>query len=251
MTLSTQLREPAPAKAGARTDAADSSLNQRVYARLRDEIITCELPPGVAFSEGALAESFGVGKAPVRWALAALTREELVVPRARQGYTVAPITLQAVRDLFDLRLMLEPSAAGLAAGRMTRAHLEALDRRIERSRPLVGKGPKGEFEFLRANTAFHKEIALASGNARLARVLAAALDESERIFYVSMQRWVGIRGEHRAILEALVSGNALEAERLCTVHVQRTYKIILDAILERAAILDVNVDALPGPRGGA
>ena len=221
--------------------AVEISLGQRVYAQLREEIITCELAPGASFSEGQLAARCGVGKAPVRWALAALTREELVIPKARQGYLIAPITVQSVRDLFDLRAILEPAAARLAAGRMTRAHLEGLEQSINRARAHVGKDRRGEFEFLRANTAFHKEIAVASGNARLARVLAVSMDESERIFFVSMPRWGEMQGDHRAIVDALVTGNGVEAEKLALMHVQHAYKIILDGILERIELQSLSV----------
>src|SRR6266567_1174898 len=72
----------------------------RLGGRLREDIVGCVLAPGESCSESQLAELYGVGKASVRRALAALSREGLVTARPRQGHTVAPVTLTSVNDLF-------------------------------------------------------------------------------------------------------------------------------------------------------
>src|SRR5215475_6645166 len=79
-----------------RSAAPPRSLGEEIYRRIRRDIVGCNYVPGESCSESQLAEAYGVGKAPVRWALAALSREGLVIARPRQGHTVAPVTLESV-----------------------------------------------------------------------------------------------------------------------------------------------------------
>src|SRR5262245_57475724 len=126
-------RAPSPGSARARQSksaAAPRSLGEVIYGRIRRDIVGCIYVPGETCSESQLAETYGVGKAPVRWALAALSREGLVIARPRQGHTVAPVTLESVNEVFGLRLILEPAAARLAAGRADIALLEELHGRV-------------------------------------------------------------------------------------------------------------------------
>ena len=87
-----------------RPAAAPRSLGEAIYGRIRHDIVGCVYVPGETCSESQLAEAYGVGKAPVRWALAALSREGLVIARPRQGHTVAPVTLESGRPLLPRRI---------------------------------------------------------------------------------------------------------------------------------------------------
>ena len=101
-----------------RRKAPASSLGEEIYGRIKRDIVSCVFAPGESCSEGQLAEHYGVSKAPIRWALAALSRERLVIARPRQGYTVAPLTIASVNEVFDVRMIVEPAVARMAAGRV-------------------------------------------------------------------------------------------------------------------------------------
>jgi DNA-binding GntR family transcriptional regulator len=105
------------------------SLADEAYARIRRRIVGCDLAPGEQVTEGQLVETHGIGKTPVREALQRLAQEGLVQPIRRHGYRVAPITLRDVRDLFGLRLIIEPAAAELAVGRIDVAQLRDIQAR--------------------------------------------------------------------------------------------------------------------------
>src|ERR1044071_9360804 len=87
--------------------------------------------------------------------------------RREGGRRVAPITTQAVQDIFELRLLLEPAAARRAAGRVDIGLLKTLS-----GGPYEGADVGKDLQFLRDNKNFHVEIARASGNVRLTRFLA-------------------------------------------------------------------------------
>ncbi len=102
--------------------------SDRVYAALRDEIVSWRIPAGTPLSEVELAERLGVSRTPLRAALTRLALEGLVdTSRGRTG-VVTEMSADTVADLFELREALEVHAARLAAQRrdprVRRARLE-------------------------------------------------------------------------------------------------------------------------------
>jgi DNA-binding GntR family transcriptional regulator len=133
------------------------SLGDRAYQAIRRAIITCALPPGSEVSETQLAARFGFGKAPVRAALSRLAQDRLVRAQARRGWKIAPVTLRDVRDIFDLRQLLESEAARLAAGQVAADELTQLDAACQ-ARYSPGD-PNSAESFLASNREFHLLIA--------------------------------------------------------------------------------------------
>lgn len=234
-------REKSP-KVALVTSGDEQSLGERVYALVKQEIRTCVLAPGSSFSEGQLAERYAVSKAPVRWALAALSHERLVAASPRQGYTVAPVTLQSVRELFDIREILEPAAARGAAGRANIVRLEELNNEVSRGYTVGDRQSQGRF--FEANKEFHVEIARGAGNSRLTRLIEGTLGETERIFYLGLRIPRGtsfMAPDHRGLIEMLAAGRGDEAARIATEHVARSRTMMLDAILDSAVIQTANI----------
>src|SRR5271163_1649144 len=154
------------------------SLGEAVYDRIKGDIVGCVLVPGESCSESQLAHAYGVGKAPIRRALAALSQEGLVMARPRQGHTVAPLTAESVNEVFGLRLILEPAAARMAAGRANIALLKKLHAGVATG--FKAGDRRSERRWIEANNAFHIEITRAAGNERLTRIVTALLAESQR-----------------------------------------------------------------------
>jgi DNA-binding GntR family transcriptional regulator len=103
------------------------ALVDQAYSAIKRSVIDCELEPGESITEEQLAVQYGVGRAAVRAALKRLTQEKLVDVGVRQRYSVTPLTLRHVNELFAVRALLEPEAARLAAGRINAEHLRRLD----------------------------------------------------------------------------------------------------------------------------
>ena len=239
-------QRPNPTRPRTAHGVVRGSLGERIYAMIKQDIITSVLAPGMSFSEGQLSRRYEVSKAPVRWALAALSRECLVSAKPRQGYTVAPVTVQSVRELYDLRLILEPAAARLAAGRADIALLTKLHGKVCAGY-VIGDG-RSERQWIDANKAFHVEIARASGNDRLARLIAVTLDETERLLHAGLSIPDGtktMRPDHQGLIEALASGDAEGAARIAGNHVENSRRLIMDAILASTVIQQTNVAVHP------
>lgn len=199
---------------------------------VKRDILECILLPGAEVTERELGERYGIGKAPLREALVRLAHEALVQSIPRSGYRVTPVTIQDVHDIFALRLLLEPAAARLAAGRIDERLLTQLNERC-----LAGYKPgdrASESAFLRANREFHVAIANASGNRRLARVLEQLLEGTERLFHMGLavrDRTEEMRHEHEVLLRALLDGNGDAAAEATVDQVKAARTMVMDGIL--------------------
>ena len=169
--------------AGTRRNPADvPSLAEQAYRQIHRMIVRCELAPSAEVTQNELVASTGLGRSPVREALARLTAEGLMISRPRFGYQVAPITLADIREIFGLREIVEPAAAELACQLASDADLDQLDALC------VAPDPAEDVETIMArNRDFHLLIGKLSGNRRLADVIERLVWESDRFFFYQAQ----------------------------------------------------------------
>ncbi|MEM1435101.1 MAG: GntR family transcriptional regulator [Pseudomonadota bacterium] len=220
------------------------------YARLKADIVLGRLAPGSEHTELELAEAYGLGRAAVRVALTRLGEIRLVAAVPRRGFVIAPVTAKSIRDLFETRLIVEPPVARLAAGRVDGAEL----RRIDQAVPVRATAAE-RLEFLNANHAFHLRIAEATGNARLAEIIEGLLDEMCRLINLglfgaedgSSEDPAGQRRQqhqHAALISALEEGDGEAAERIARAHIESSYLMAREQLLERS--LQIDFQDLPG-----
>lgn len=226
----------------ASTERATSRQSDEAFDLLKAEIVACRLAPGSSFSEASLSLRFGLPKAAARAALTRLAELQLLLPVARHGYTVASITIQSIRDLFELRLMAEPRAAAMAAGRVNIAELQRLNRA-----PQTAQTPDEQIAFVAANRAFHRAIAAATGNVRLYNLLETLADETERLVHLGLfgpgsgevDRSAAGNG-HDALIAALEAADAQAAERAAIAHIEHARAIVMARIVADSTNLPIS-----------
>jgi GntR family transcriptional regulator, rspAB operon transcriptional repressor len=204
----------------------EASAAGRAYAALKTEILDCTLAPGSPLFEGEIADRLEVSKTPVREALGMLVHEGLVQVRPRQGYRVTDVTLGDVQEVFQLRQLLEPAAAELAAERASPDHLQTLRANSE--------GEADQETQLRRAAIFHGTLADASGNRRLAAALHRILDETQRFRFLGLttsDTYESETAEHRELLDALLKGNHHLARDIAQRHVEEDRMRMFEAIL--------------------
>lgn len=184
------------------------ALPDRVYELLKRRILTCTLPPGQRLNEKEIAEEFKVSRTPLREALNRLGQERLLVRTPYAGYVVAPITEAYVRELCELRAILEVETAGLAAERASAEELQRIEAAVTlHYRP----GDRATYKaYLESNLVFHKELALASHNSRLVEMVMSVLNELQRPLYLGLD--VGLDAE-AATEEHVVLFAAIKARK--------------------------------------
>ena len=219
----------------------------QAYNSLKRMIISGELPPGAEFTEIQAAEFLGTGRTPVREALARLRSRRLIVVAPPRRYAVAPITVGDVRDLFEVRRLLETEATKLAAGRADGTDLRRLDAACsEAYRP---QDPESISRFLRANTEFHLTVAQASGNRRLVELLAPILDEMERLLHLGLRgsdRSDEIIHEHRRLIAALEAGDPASAAQEVLAQLHDAQAMVMRAFVGGALDSAASATALLG-----
>jgi DNA-binding GntR family transcriptional regulator len=229
------------------TASDEGSLADLAYEAIRRSILRCDLAPGQYVTEAQLSAQFGAGRAAVRAALARLGHERLVQAIPRKGHQIAPITFQQVRDLFGVRLIVEPAAARLAAERaddQTLHDLEACNQAC-----LHRPGEDDVIALRQANNHFHAALAHASGNERLASMVRTVLDELDRVLYIPQLANVWHRidssyEEHQRVLEALRRRNAEAAWQAQYDHVALNQHFVIDGLISSPRLRSINLVAV-------
>jgi DNA-binding GntR family transcriptional regulator len=211
---SSALTIPQPEAAGAR------SLADQAYYRLRELIVTLELAPGSIVNERELMERLGLGRTPVRDALRALARERLVEVDPRRGILVSGVDVRDLAALSESRLVLEATAARLAAARSTpadRAQTLALLAQLGET-----ADEQDERRLIDLDQRIHRHVYHCAHNPFLEATLNEHYVLSLRIWFLALDRVARLDDavhEHRALLEAIRDGDADRAEAAMREHV--------------------------------
>jgi DNA-binding GntR family transcriptional regulator len=209
------------------------SLAEQAYLRLRHEILTCILAPGQVVSERELARQYEMSKTPVREALSQVCHDGLMQRLPGRGYMVAPITIEDIRDLFDLRLILEVTAAERAIQHPSPAQVFALKEMSDITYCL--DDPTSHVQFLKTNRDFHLTLAKAAGNRRLVRTLEGLLIEMDRLFHLGLRLRDSsdeMRQEHQEVVAALEAGDVEEMRQAISHQIVTSRDRILEAIMQ-------------------
>lgn len=146
-------------------------LEEQAYRALRRAILRGELGGGARLVQEELAARIGTSRLPVRDALRRLERDGLVERDRRGTYRVVAWSPEAVAQVYDVRLLLEPAATGRAAGRLRPEELGHLQRLHQTARRAADAGEADAFVDL--NQRFHFAIYGACGNPRLVQIIEA------------------------------------------------------------------------------
>lgn len=206
------------------------SLVEQVYEAVLAEIVEGKLPPHARLIQDELATAYGVSRQPVQQALLLLRKHGLISDAPRRGLIVAPLDVDFVRHLYEVRATLEALAARRAAEHSAARAAAEGARFIERGRSAVAAGALSEE--IEADTAFHAFIYDLSGNPLILetvgpqrhfmrRVMAAVLrDDDHRI---PGRIW----DEHSEILRAIERGDSEKAAKLSSEHIDRAAGIFI------------------------
>ncbi|MGW1467396.1 GntR family transcriptional regulator [Streptomyces sp. NPDC002308] len=180
------------------------SRTQFVLEAIKHAILTGRLQPGQALVETELAARFGVSKTPVREALKTLAGTGLVVMSQYKGATVRLVDAEMAREVYDVRLLLEPEALRrtIACG----ASLDAAQEALERADSAPDKAERSL-----ANRDFHRALYLPCGNPLLGRMLDEVRDQAalvSTVAWTSNPSWEHEAAEHREILRLALGADA-------------------------------------------
>ncbi len=111
------------------------TLTEKAYQCIKEGIVRGEIEEGVFLSEKQIMKRYQIGRTPFREACNRLHHEQLLEVVPRRGYLVPQMSLQEVRDLFEVRVLVEGAIAELAAVRATEREIEELAQLADQSLP--------------------------------------------------------------------------------------------------------------------
>jgi DNA-binding GntR family transcriptional regulator len=207
---------PAPNRSTRSGRAASRARKADVTLVLRQRIATQEIPPGSKLRENELALEFGVARARVREALSVLEQRGLVERIPNRGAVVMRLELSQVAHLYDVREVLEGLCARLATVNGDPAIWRAALAQFKG--PMVRHVAAGDIDaYIAGYETFRRHLIDGAGNPVLAGMLDSILERTQalirRIIILPGRAEVGLQ-QHTALLEAMVRGDADEAERL-------------------------------------
>lgn len=211
-----------------------SSVADKVYEALKDDIFEFRLIPGDKFSEGDVAARLAASRTPVREALYRLQREGYVDVLFRSGWQVKPFDFQQVEELYDLRITLERAAmhkiCRLDSAPPVLRQLNAIWRPDHPSERAIGSTVRALDE------SFHCDLVAAAGNREMTRIhqeITERLRIIRRLDFTRTDRVDATYEEHAEILDALANNNPAEAAAKLTAHIRSSQAAVSEITMER------------------
>ncbi len=198
-------------------------LSSTIATTIRDAILDGTLLPGEHLVEAAIAEQMGVSRAPVREAILNLRRQGWVTHIPRKGAYVAEWTTRDIEELYTLRMVLEGLSARLAAIKITPEQVEELEDTVH----ALGRSRDVETS-VQLDQRFHSLLCVAADHASLEEVLTG-MQMRTTLFIARSRPGVDVvdsdnlarlTASHRAILEAVRSGEPDLAEQCMREHIE-------------------------------
>jgi DNA-binding GntR family transcriptional regulator len=207
------------------------NLNQLVYERIHDEILSGKLTPGTRLKQEELTERLGVSRTPIREALRRLESEGLIQFLRRNVATVSCIRRKQIEEIFDLRALLEGYAAEKASERLDKKTSQRLHQLIAEMDACHSKRQTGKL--LRTNDEFHRLICSLADSDTLLQVLEQIWRDIRRLrftYLVTSDGHEQSTREHKQLVAALESGDKEKIRMIVRQHAQGTLHGILETL---------------------
>jgi DNA-binding GntR family transcriptional regulator len=213
------------------SDDSDSPQGESAYRRLLAEIRSGALPPNARLRETELAERLGISRTPVREAIRQLEADGLVVHLPRQGASIRSLDYAEVIELYEMRAVLEGTAARLAARVASDIEIEELTTlNADLSRATPGLAAQ------ELNRQFHRTLLDAARNRFLMKAMSA-LQKTLLILgpttLADPERASSAVNEHAAVLTGLRARDATQAEAAMRAHVEAALKMRIKGLRDR------------------
>jgi DNA-binding GntR family transcriptional regulator len=212
-------------------------LVEQVHQAILEEISGGKLRPGTRIIQEQIAKELGVSRQPVQQALALLRNQGVLHDAPGRGLLVAPLDLKYVRNMYDMRAVIEGLACRRAAElnpKLAKAKGPAL---IRAGRKAVTAD--SYTAMIAADMAFHHFIYTLSENPLIAPAMEAHWTSTQRVMGEVLMRDEqprNIWGQHEAMLDAIAAGDGPKAEELGRLHISQAADFMIQRLQESGAV---------------
>lgn len=206
-------------------------LRDVVFKTLRQGILTGELKPGERLMEIHLANKLGVSRTPIREAIRKLELEGLVTMIPRRGAEVAQITEKSMKDVLEVRKVLDNLSVELACDRITEEEKDQLKNACMDFEDAV---KTGDFSMIaKTDVAFHDIIVAATRNIRLSQMVNNLAEQMYRYrfeYIKDSSQHERLVEEHQEICDGIVNGDKEKALEAIEAHIDNQEIAVLNQI---------------------
>ena len=208
---------------------APAASRSEMFDELRKMIVSGQIPPGKKLVESDLLKEFGVSRSVVRSVLSTLEVEGLVGKQPNKGVTVRTIDFDTLIEIMEIRQSLESLAARLAAQKTSAEDWQDLE--VEFGAPLQECVERLDFDkYFLLIVEFRQRMLAAAKNEELSKLVTSLFSKIQivqrRIVILPGRVQEAVR-EHRAVLKAIMEGDANEAERLKRENLQNATECLI------------------------
>ena len=206
-------------------------LRETVCEALRSAIRNGILEPGERLMEVQLAEELGISRTPVREAIRKLEQEGYVIMMPRRGTYVSSVSVNDIKEIFEIRSALESLSTGLAARRIEPDELEKLRALLTEIEGHIQR--KDIDKIVETDIEFHGLLYQVSRNERLVTIISNLKEQLARFRTLSMSypgRLQETLEEHRAMVEAIAANDVEAARDAAERHMERAEETLLKAM---------------------
>jgi len=179
------------------------SLTHKIYKNLKEDIINLRFKEDSIITEKELAERYKVSKTPVREALKKLNSEGFIEVLPRKGYFIASISVEDLKNIFQIRMILEVGASEIAIANASLNDIEKLKEIANTKVKTINS--KSYIEYSEINYRFHLLIAKSTNNNMLANMIEGVLNQLRRVLYKDLCNldFENMKNEHLKIVDAI------------------------------------------------
>ena len=216
--------------------AVQPKLVELVQDAILAEIASGKLPPGARIIQEQLAQELGVSRQPVQQALLVLRNLGVLREAPGRGLQVAPLDLDHIRNMYDMRAVIEGLAFRKAAERNARRAAEEGASYIADGRAAVAASDMARM--IEADMAFHSFIYELSGNPLVAPTMESHWTNTQRVMgevLMRDERPRDIWDQHEALLQAVTEGDGKKAEKLARQHIEQAADFMIERLRRESA----------------
>ncbi len=203
------------------SEESSKSLHGKVFEQLENDILSGKYKSGDCLNEIKLTEEMGVSRTPIREAFRQLELEGLIAYTPNRGVVVRGLSVEDIRDIYQIRLMIEGMTARRAAENITDEQISELGQIIELEEFYTNKADA--LQISKLDTQFHEMIYRASGSRLLTKTLKEFhhyIKNTRNISLSNIERAKKTYAEHKVIFEAIRDRDRELSEILMEQHVR-------------------------------
>ncbi|MBA4421896.1 MAG: hypothetical protein C0390_02200 [Syntrophus sp. (in: bacteria)] len=205
--------------------------SEKAYSQIKKMILERNISPKEPLSESKLAAMIGIGRTPAREALKRLKNEGFIISSGKKGYFLNIPTAQEIKDLYEVRAILEIAAVRLAIQRLDPDEIEAFKNRLLTLKTELDNADESKGDYVKAGKELHYFIIERTGNGKLEEMVKKLYEQIEisRLysFYSYGKRRKESINEHINIVNALQARDMEKSQASLEAHLKSAFEMLM------------------------